>query len=93
MLHAVQLPSRGNVPGTRVGSGTESFDSLHVENDPVFLLRRPHLSERLVYMFAGIRNHLDAGVLPLWNAVLCLDCESLAAVEVTNAPRARAARS
>src|SRR6266852_398177 len=35
-----------------------------------------HISEqRLVYMFAGTRNHLDAGVLPLWNAVFCLDCE------------------
>jgi hypothetical protein len=36
----------------------------------------PHLSERgLVNMFAVTRNHLDAGVLPLWNAVFCLDCE------------------
>ena len=26
-------------------------------------------------MFAGTRNHLDAVVLPLWNAVFCLDCE------------------
>ena len=26
-------------------------------------------------MFAGTRNDLDAGVLPLWNAVFCLDCE------------------
>ena len=26
-------------------------------------------------MFAGTRNHLDAGVLPLSNAVFCLDCE------------------
>jgi hypothetical protein len=26
-------------------------------------------------MFAGTKNHLDAGVLPLWNAVFCLDCE------------------
>ena len=26
-------------------------------------------------MFAGTRNHLDAGILPLWNAVFCLDCE------------------
>jgi hypothetical protein len=25
-------------------------------------------------MFAGIRNQ-DAGVVPLWNAVFCLDCE------------------
>jgi hypothetical protein len=29
----------------------------------------------LVYMFAGTMNHLDAGVLPLSNAVFCLDCE------------------
>ena len=29
----------------------------------------------LVYMFARTRNHLDAGVLPLWNAIFCLDCE------------------
>jgi hypothetical protein len=26
-------------------------------------------------MFAEKRNHLDAGALPLWNAVFCLDCE------------------
>ncbi len=26
-------------------------------------------------MFARTRNHLDVGVLPLWNAVFCLDCE------------------
>jgi len=26
-------------------------------------------------MLAETRNHLDAGVLPLWNAVFCLDCE------------------
>ena len=26
-------------------------------------------------MFAGANSHLDAGVLPLWNAVFCLDCE------------------
>src|ERR1700746_4012321 len=26
-------------------------------------------------MFAGTRDHLDAGFLPLWNAVFCLDCE------------------
>ena len=28
-------------------------------------------------MFARTRNHLDAGVLPLWNAVFCLDCEAI----------------
>jgi hypothetical protein len=27
------------------------------------------------YMFDGTKNHLDAGVLPLLNAVFCLDCE------------------
>src|SRR6201984_2808520 len=26
-------------------------------------------------MFDGTRNHFDAGVLPLLNAVFCLDCE------------------
>jgi hypothetical protein len=26
-------------------------------------------------MSTGTRSHLDAGVLPLWNAVFCLDCE------------------
>ena len=26
-------------------------------------------------MFTGTRNHLDAGFLPLLNAVFCLDCE------------------
>ena len=31
--------------------------------------------QRLVDMFSGTRNHLDAGILPLWNAVFCLDCE------------------
>jgi hypothetical protein len=28
-------------------------------------------------MFAGTRNHLDAGILPLWSAVFCLDCETI----------------
>ena len=63
--------------GTRVGSSSEKFDSLHIESDAVFSLRlAAHISTTgLVYMFAGTRNHLDAGVLPLWNAVFCLDCE------------------
>jgi len=26
-------------------------------------------------MFAETRNHREAGVLPLWKAVFCLDCE------------------
>jgi hypothetical protein len=30
-----------------------------------------------VYVFAGKRNHLDSGVLPLSNAVFCLDCEAI----------------
>ena len=35
-----------------------------------------HISANgLVDMLAGTRNHLDAVVLPLWNAVFCLDCE------------------
>src|ERR1700733_16228731 len=29
-------------------------------------------------MFAGSRKHLDAGILPLWNAVFCRDCEVIA---------------
>ena len=29
-------------------------------------------------MSAGTRKHLDAGILPLWNAVFCLDCEVIA---------------
>jgi len=28
-------------------------------------------------MFAETRNHLDAGVIPLWNAVFCLHCETI----------------
>jgi hypothetical protein len=35
----------------------------------------PTSQDRLVYMFAVRRNHLAAGVLPLSNAVFCLDCE------------------
>src|SRR5260370_21932821 len=55
----------------------DGFDSLHIGYDAVFLLSiAAHISATgLVYMFAGTRNHLDAGVLPLWNAVFCLDCE------------------
>ena len=35
--------------------------------------------QRLVDMFSGTTNHLDAGILPLWNAVFCLDCEVISA--------------
>jgi hypothetical protein len=35
--------------------------------------------QRLVDMLAGTRNHLDPGILPLWNAVFCLDCEVISA--------------
>ena len=37
----------------------------------------PHISatEVGVYMPAEIRNLLDPRILPLWNAVFCLDCE------------------
>ena len=70
-------PSEELVPGTSLGSGAESFDSLQIENDAVFLWNvAAHISgQGLVYMFSGTRNHVDAGVLPLWNAVFCLDCE------------------
>ena len=38
--------------------------------------RCPHSQrQRLVCMVAGTRNHTDVEVLPLWKAVLCLDCE------------------
>jgi len=57
--------------------GAEHFDSLHIENRAVLALNIGAHSQwqRLVYMFRGRRNHLDAGVLPLSNAVFCLDCE------------------
>ena len=37
-------------------------------------------------MFAGKRNHLDAGVLPLWNAVFCLDCEVISSSQGEECP-------
>ena len=37
-------------------------------------------------MFAGKRNHLDAGVLPLWNAVFCLDCEVISSCRDDECP-------
>jgi hypothetical protein len=47
------------------------------EHDAVFLLTiaAPISATGLVYMFTATRKHLDAEVLPLWNAVFCLDCE------------------
>jgi hypothetical protein len=38
MRHAVQLPFLGTRAWDQCDSSTESFDSLHVENDAVFLL-------------------------------------------------------
>ena len=35
----------------------------------------PSQRHRLVHMLAGTTNRHDAGLLPLWNAVFCLDCE------------------
>jgi hypothetical protein len=35
----------------------------------------------MVYMLAGTRKHLDTGVLPLWNAVFCLDCEVVSSIQ------------
>jgi hypothetical protein len=78
MRHAAQLSFLGTRAwDQRLFQVLESFDSLDVENDAVFLLNiAAHISATgLVYMFATPRNHLDAGVLPLWNAVFCLDCE------------------
>jgi hypothetical protein len=37
-------------------------------------------------MFTGTRNHLDAEVLPLWNAVFCLDCEVISSSEGDECP-------
>jgi hypothetical protein len=37
-------------------------------------------------MFTGTRNHLDAGVLPLWNAVFCLDCEVISSSQGDECP-------
>jgi len=37
-------------------------------------------------MFVGKRNHLDAGVLPLWNAVFCLDCEVISSSQGDECP-------
>lgn len=48
-----------------------------MENDAAFLgkVAATISATGVVYMFARTRDHLDAGVLPLWNAVFCLDCE------------------
>ena len=32
-------------------------------------------SKGLLYMSTALRNHPDENILPLWNAVFCLDCE------------------
>src|SRR5579864_4164426 len=37
-------------------------------------------------MFAGTKNHLDAGVLPLSNAVFCLDCEVISSSQGDECP-------
>ena len=48
-----------------------------MENDPAFLWKvaATNSATGVVYMFARTRDHLDAGVLHLWNAVFYLDCE------------------
>jgi hypothetical protein len=63
-------------PCTESLLGTEDLTA-YTENDAVCLLNVAAQSQRrrLVSMFALTRNRLDAGVLPLWNAVFCLDCE------------------
>src|SRR5450759_2961722 len=45
--------------------------------------------QRLVYMFAVTRNHLDAAGLPLWNAVFCLDCEVISSSRGDECPACR----
>ncbi len=40
-------------------------------------------------MFAVTRNHLDAEVLPLWNAVFCLDCEVISSSRGDECPACR----
>jgi hypothetical protein len=40
-------------------------------------------------MFAVTRNHLNAGVLPLWNAVFCLDCEVISSSRGDECPACR----
>src|SRR6202140_5742392 len=42
--------------------------------------------KKLVYMFAETRNHLDARVLPLLNAVFCLDCEVISSSRSDECP-------
>jgi len=37
-------------------------------------------------MSAETRNHLDTGVLPLWNAVFCLDCEVISSSQGDECP-------
>jgi hypothetical protein len=37
-------------------------------------------------MFAVTKNHLDAGVLPLLNAVFCLDCEVISSSRSDECP-------
>jgi hypothetical protein len=58
-------------------TATGNLTSLHIENDGVFLLNVDPSSQqqRLVYMSPETSNRPDAGVLPLWNAVFCVDCE------------------
>ena len=40
-------------------------------------------------MFAVTRNHMDAGGLPLWNAVFCLDCEIISSSRGDECPACR----
>jgi hypothetical protein len=52
--------------------------SIHTENDSVISWSvAAHISAKEVgaHMPAEIRTHLDSKILPLWNAVFCLDCE------------------
>lgn len=52
----------------------ELFDSLQTENGDIRLTDQVSAT-RAVYMLAGTKDHLKPEVLPLSNAVFCLDCE------------------
>jgi hypothetical protein len=60
-------------------SGPDTFDRSHNQEQRSTLVANVgalHFSDtELVYMFAGTRNQPEAEVLPLGNAVFCLDCE------------------
>ena len=65
--------------GTGVGSGGEVLTAYtpRIKLYSSWGIARHISATKLVYMVSGTKNHLNAGVLPLWNAVFCLDCEMI----------------